>query len=114
MLGVEIHTGVEYKDIIEPTQDHGWKAQFSPYKERLDKFVFDVVVGADGKKDMLPGFRQIEMRGKNFQNFAFKLKGASALMPFKTKVVCQKKILSFQEVIFNIYLFSSEKKILTN
>ena len=63
ILGVEIYTGVEFKKLLEPTDEHGWRAQFSPYKERLDKFIFDIVVGADGKKDMLPGFPQIEMRG---------------------------------------------------
>ena len=68
ILGVEIYTGVEFKKLLEPTDEHGWRAQFSPYKERLDKFVFDIVVGADGKKDMLPGFPQIEMRGNYAMN----------------------------------------------
>ena len=63
---MEIFTGVEFKGLIEPTNDKGWRAQCSPppHVKQLDEFEFDVVVGADGKKDMLPGFPQIEMRGK--------------------------------------------------
>ena len=61
---MEIYTGIEFKGLIEPTNDRGWRAQCSPHVKQLDEFEFDVIVGADGKKDMLPGFPQIEMRGK--------------------------------------------------
>ena len=63
MLGVEIHTGIEFRDLVEPSGEKGWRATCSPETNALSDYEFDVIVGADGKKDILPGFQQIEMRG---------------------------------------------------
>lgn len=30
----------------------------------VSEYEFDVLIGADGKKNVIPGFQQIEMRGK--------------------------------------------------
>ena len=64
LLGVEICMGVSFEGLIEPTEDKGWRANFLPENHPLlSHFEFDVVIGADGKKNVLPGFKQIEMRG---------------------------------------------------
>ncbi|XP_065647799.1 uncharacterized protein LOC101241235 isoform X1 [Hydra vulgaris] len=64
VLGVEIHVGVAFKHLIEPTDEiSGWKASLEPENHILSKYVFNVCIGADGKKNVLPGFPQIELRG---------------------------------------------------
>lgn len=35
----------------------------SPESHPVSKYEFDVLIGADGKKNVIPGFQQIEMRG---------------------------------------------------
>ena len=64
ILGAEIHVGVNFKHLIEPGDEtSGWKASFVPENHILSKYVFNVCIGADGKKNVLPGFPQIELRG---------------------------------------------------
>ena len=64
LLGLDIHLGVTFNKIIEPADEQtGWKASFEPENHEVSKFEFDVVIGADGKKNVLPGFPQIELRG---------------------------------------------------
>ena len=65
VLGGEVHTGVSFKHMVEPkNEESGWTAAFEPENLILSKSAFNVVIGADGKKNVLPGFPQIELRGK--------------------------------------------------
>lgn len=42
----------------------GWKAEFKPTEHPVNQFEFDVVIGADGKRNTLQGFKRKEFRGK--------------------------------------------------
>ncbi|XP_049981857.1 F-actin-monooxygenase MICAL2 isoform X3 [Alexandromys fortis] len=69
MLGVEIHVNVEFVRVLEPPEDQenqkvGWRAEFLPADHALSDFEFDVIVGADGNRNTLEGFRRKEFRGK--------------------------------------------------
>uniref|UniRef100_A0A8D2LJE3 Microtubule associated monooxygenase, calponin and LIM domain containing 2 n=1 Tax=Varanus komodoensis TaxID=61221 RepID=A0A8D2LJE3_VARKO len=69
MLGVEIHVNLEFVKVLEPPEDQenqkiGWRAEFLPMDHPLSKFEFDVIIGADGRKSTLEGFRRKEFRGK--------------------------------------------------
>ena len=64
IFGAKLYTGVTFEDVIEPNSpEDGWKSKLSPDNHPLNTFEFDVLIGADGKKNVLPGFQQIEMRG---------------------------------------------------
>lgn len=43
---------------------HGWRGNFDPPSHPLNKFDFDVVVAADGRRAALKGFKGKEFRGK--------------------------------------------------
>ncbi|XP_062917651.1 F-actin-monooxygenase MICAL2-like isoform X2 [Mobula hypostoma] len=69
LLGVEIHVGVEFQQLLEPpedqdTEDVGWRVELLPRDHPISAFTFDVIVGADGRKSSLQGFRRKEFRGK--------------------------------------------------
>ncbi|XP_048644316.1 F-actin-monooxygenase MICAL2 isoform X13 [Marmota marmota marmota] len=69
MLGVEIHVNVEFVKVLEPPEDQenqkiGWRAEFLPADHALSEFEFDVIIGADGRRNTLEGFRRKEFRGK--------------------------------------------------
>ncbi|XP_060033146.1 F-actin-monooxygenase MICAL2 isoform X3 [Erinaceus europaeus] len=69
MLGVEIHVNVEFVKVLEPPEDQenqkiGWRAEFLPADHTLSEFEFDVIIGADGRRNTLEGFRRKEFRGK--------------------------------------------------
>ncbi|XP_048215373.1 F-actin-monooxygenase MICAL2 isoform X3 [Perognathus longimembris pacificus] len=69
MLGVEIHVNVEFVKVVEPPEDQenqkiGWRAEFLPTDHALSEFEFDVIIGADGRRNTLEGFRRKEFRGK--------------------------------------------------
>ncbi|KAM5248014.1 F-actin-monooxygenase MICAL2 isoform 2-T2 [Ctenodactylus gundi] len=69
MLGVEIHVNVEFVKVLEPPEDQenqkiGWRAEFLPSDHALSEFEFDVIIGADGRRNTLEGFRRKEFRGK--------------------------------------------------
>ncbi|XP_051005190.1 F-actin-monooxygenase MICAL2 [Acomys russatus] len=69
MLGVEIHVNVEFVRVLEPPEDQenqkvGWRAEFLPADHALSDFEFDVIIGADGHRNTLEGFRRKEFRGK--------------------------------------------------
>lgn len=69
ILGVQIYTGVTFEKMIEPTSDLGWRCKVSPPFHPASQLDIDMVVGADGKRNVLPNFRQIEMRGDFDQYF---------------------------------------------
>ncbi|XP_054828900.1 F-actin-monooxygenase MICAL2 isoform X6 [Eublepharis macularius] len=69
MLGVEIHVNLEFVKVLEPPEDQenqkiGWRAEFLPMDHPLSEFEFDVIIGADGRRNTLEGFRRKEFRGK--------------------------------------------------
>ncbi|XP_060932409.1 F-actin-monooxygenase mical2b [Limanda limanda] len=73
ILGVEIHVNVEFVKLVEPpaeqTEDResacpGWRAEVRPSTHPVSDLVIDVVIGADGRKYTLDGFRRKEFRGK--------------------------------------------------
>ncbi|XP_070130881.1 F-actin-monooxygenase MICAL2 isoform X2 [Equus caballus] len=69
ILGVEIHVNVEFVKVLEPPEDQetqkiGWRAEFLPTDHSLSEFEFDVIIGADGRRNTLEGFRRKEFRGK--------------------------------------------------
>ncbi|KAM6408199.1 F-actin-monooxygenase MICAL2 isoform 2-T2 [Rhynochetos jubatus] len=69
MLGVEIHVNLEFVKVLEPPEDQenqkiGWRAEFLPMDHPLSEYEFDVIIGADGRRNTLEGFRRKEFRGK--------------------------------------------------
>ncbi|XP_058841695.1 protein-methionine sulfoxide oxidase mical3a isoform X20 [Acipenser ruthenus] len=69
LLGVEIHVNIEFCGLIEPPEDQeneriGWRAEVRPRTHPVSELEFDVIIGADGKRNTLPGFRRKEFRGK--------------------------------------------------
>ncbi|NXY19686.1 MICA2 monooxygenase, partial [Atrichornis clamosus] len=69
ILGVEIHVNLEFVKVLEPPEDQenqktGWRAEFLPMDHPLSEYEFDVIVGADGRRNTLEGFRRKEFRGK--------------------------------------------------
>ncbi|XP_036005283.1 protein-methionine sulfoxide oxidase mical3a [Fundulus heteroclitus] len=80
LLGAEVHVNVEFKQLVEPPEDRhgnkeGWRMEVSPKSHPVSQLQFDVIVGADGRRNTLPGFRRKEFRGKlaiaitaNFKN----------------------------------------------
>ncbi|XP_062246040.1 F-actin-monooxygenase mical2b isoform X2 [Platichthys flesus] len=69
ILGVEIHVNVEFVKLVEPPAEQtddspGWRAEVRPASHPVSDLVIDVVIGADGRKYTLDGFRRKEFRGK--------------------------------------------------
>ncbi|XP_037258256.1 F-actin-monooxygenase MICAL2-like isoform X2 [Falco rusticolus] len=69
ILGVEIHVNLEFTKVLEPPEDQenqkiGWRAEFLPMDHPLSEYEFDVIIGADGRRNTLEGFRRKEFRGK--------------------------------------------------
>ncbi|XP_054632650.1 F-actin-monooxygenase mical2b isoform X2 [Dunckerocampus dactyliophorus] len=69
ILGVEVHVGVEFIKLLEPSEkqaddSHSWRADVRPSYHSISDFDFDVVIGADGRKNTLDGFGRKEFRGK--------------------------------------------------
>ncbi|KAG8222332.1 hypothetical protein J437_LFUL001874, partial [Ladona fulva] len=68
LLGVEIHEGVSFEGLIPPPEDQseriGWRARISPEDHPVSQYEFDVLIGADGKRNTLDGFKRKEFRGK--------------------------------------------------
>lgn len=42
----------------------GWRARFSPPDHPVSQYEFDALIGADGKRNTLQGFKRKEFRGK--------------------------------------------------
>ncbi|XP_028999526.1 F-actin-monooxygenase MICAL2 isoform X6 [Betta splendens] len=69
IVAVEFHINVEFVNLLEPPveQDNegpGWRAAIRPADHPVANFEFDVVVGADGRRNTLEGFKRKEFRGK--------------------------------------------------
>lgn len=64
LLGVEVHEGVSFVKTIEPKDGFGWRALLSPEDHAVSHYEFDVLIGADGKRNTLEGYKRKEFRGK--------------------------------------------------
>uniref|UniRef100_A0A8C5PIS5 F-actin monooxygenase n=1 Tax=Leptobrachium leishanense TaxID=445787 RepID=A0A8C5PIS5_9ANUR len=69
ILGIEIHVNVEFQGLLEPPEDQenervGWRAKLHPSTQSVSDYDFDVIIGADGRRNTLAGFRRKEFRGK--------------------------------------------------
>ncbi|XP_054623438.1 protein-methionine sulfoxide oxidase mical3a-like isoform X4 [Dunckerocampus dactyliophorus] len=67
LLGVEVHVNVEFKRVVEPPADQhqvGWTMEAWPKCHPVNQLQFHVIIGADGRRNTLPGFRRKEFRGK--------------------------------------------------
>ncbi|XP_034434180.1 protein-methionine sulfoxide oxidase mical3b isoform X6 [Hippoglossus hippoglossus] len=58
LLGVEVHVNVEFKNLVEPPDDQrrkiGWRMEVNPKCHPVNHLEFDVIVGADGRRNTLP------------------------------------------------------------
>ncbi|KAG7259025.1 hypothetical protein CRUP_032969, partial [Coryphaenoides rupestris] len=80
LLGVEVHVNVEFKQLVEPPVNQerhkvGWRLEVHPKSHPVSQLDVNVVIGADGRRNTLPGFKRKEFRGKlaiaitaNFKN----------------------------------------------
>nr|KAG5694857.1 hypothetical protein BaRGS_028785 [Batillaria attramentaria] len=68
LVGVEVHVCVGFDGLIEPPEDQstnvGWRCKCSPADHPVSEYQFDVLIGADGKRNTLSGFKRKEFRGK--------------------------------------------------
>ncbi|XP_033825708.1 F-actin-monooxygenase mical1 [Periophthalmus magnuspinnatus] len=64
LLGVEVHSGVEYQGLVEPTGENGWMAQIKPASHPVSSYQFDVFISAAGGSLRPEGFKSKELRGK--------------------------------------------------
>ncbi|XP_055795627.1 F-actin-monooxygenase mical2b-like isoform X4 [Salvelinus fontinalis] len=69
IVGVEVHVNVEFVNLLEPPDNQenegpGWRAEVRPSNHPLTDYEFDVVIGADGRRNTLDGFKRKEFRGK--------------------------------------------------
>ncbi|XP_071535359.1 uncharacterized protein Mical isoform X2 [Panulirus ornatus] len=68
LLGVEVFECVSFEELVEPPEDQsekiGWRVRLSPPDHPANQYEFDVLLGADGKRNTLHGFRRKEFRGK--------------------------------------------------
>ncbi|XP_060101780.1 F-actin-monooxygenase MICAL3 isoform X3 [Heteronotia binoei] len=69
ILGVEIHVNVEFQGLVYPPEDQeneriGWRARVHPKTHPVSEYEFDVIIGGDGRRNTLEGFRRKEFRGK--------------------------------------------------
>ncbi|XP_022539518.2 F-actin-monooxygenase mical2b isoform X2 [Astyanax mexicanus] len=69
IMGVEVHVNVEFVNLLEPPEDQGndgigWRAEIRPDGHPLADYEFDVLIGADGRRSTLDGFKRKEFRGK--------------------------------------------------
>ncbi|XP_032457373.1 F-actin-monooxygenase Mical isoform X4 [Nasonia vitripennis] len=69
ILGVEFHENVSFEQLVPPPEDQeggkiGWRAKTVPADHPVSQYEFDVLIGADGKRNTLEGFKRKEFRGK--------------------------------------------------
>ncbi|XP_052400152.1 F-actin-monooxygenase mical2b isoform X3 [Carassius gibelio] len=74
IVGVEVHISVEFIKLLEPPEGQGtdgvcllgpgWRAEVRPADHPISGYDFDVIIGADGRRSTLDGFKRKEFRGK--------------------------------------------------
>ena len=56
VLGVEIHANVSYETLLEPVSaETGWRAKLTPENHPVAEYDFDVLIGADGRRQTVEG-----------------------------------------------------------
>ena len=63
LVGVQVHSQITMEDLIECSEDKGWRVNFKPGTSPLNLVEFDAIVGCDGKNNGLK-FKRKEFRGK--------------------------------------------------
>lgn len=79
LCGVRVHFNTSFESLIAPdplSPSPRWSVRLLPEQHPLESRLFDVVVGADGRRNSLPGFKRKEFRGRlaigitaNFVNY---------------------------------------------
>uniref|UniRef100_A0A671LYK2 F-actin monooxygenase n=1 Tax=Sinocyclocheilus anshuiensis TaxID=1608454 RepID=A0A671LYK2_9TELE len=69
IVGVEVHVNVEFAKLLEPPEDQGtdgpgWRVEVRPADHPISDYEYDVIIGADGRRSTLDGFKRKEFRGK--------------------------------------------------
>ncbi|XP_062997132.1 F-actin-monooxygenase MICAL1 [Elgaria multicarinata webbii] len=69
LLGVQVHTNVQFKGLIPPAANSrerggGWRAALHPGSSPLNQYEFDVLISAGGGRFVPEGFKRKETRGK--------------------------------------------------
>ncbi|KZC12108.1 Protein-methionine sulfoxide oxidase Mical [Dufourea novaeangliae] len=69
ILGVEFHESVSFDSLVPPPENQeedkiGWRTKTTPADHPVSQYEFDVLIGADGKRNTLEGFKRKEFRGK--------------------------------------------------
>lgn len=67
VLGAQVYPGVEFAGLEEPDDDHdssGWRIAVKPTNHPINLLNIDVLIGAEGKRVTIPGFKRKEFRGK--------------------------------------------------
>ncbi|KAL5271100.1 hypothetical protein ACHWQZ_G001675 [Mnemiopsis leidyi] len=75
VLGVKVFVNTSFVEYLEPCNSTGWRISVKPSNTEIEMTDFDVLVGADGKRNSIPGFQRKEFRAKlaigitaNFKN----------------------------------------------
>ncbi|XP_064596541.1 F-actin-monooxygenase mical1-like [Liolophura sinensis] len=104
LLGVQIYTDTSFEGLVEPSGqlEAGWKASVIPEDSPVSQYQFDVLIGADGKRNTLAGFRRKEFRGRlaiaiTF-NFVNHRTTAEALVPEVGGLASYARIATFKEM----------------
>ncbi|XP_056279032.1 F-actin-monooxygenase mical1 isoform X2 [Pseudoliparis swirei] len=63
LLGVEVHTGVEFQGLIEPSGENGWMAELQPGSHPAATFQFDVFISAGGGRHTAAEAQVAEISG---------------------------------------------------
>ena len=78
LVGVQVYFNTSFEEIIEPNSktNESWRVKLSPYNHPLSECSFDCIIGADGRRNTLPGFNGKEFRKRlaigitaNFTNY---------------------------------------------
>uniref|UniRef100_A0A0K2SZ23 [F-actin]-monooxygenase MICAL1-3-like Rossman domain-containing protein n=1 Tax=Lepeophtheirus salmonis TaxID=72036 RepID=A0A0K2SZ23_LEPSM len=64
IIGINVMGGYEFSGLIDPTQETGWGVKVSPKNDFISNLKVDMLVGAEGKRVTIPGFKRKEFRGK--------------------------------------------------
>ena len=76
LVGVQIHFNTSFEQVIEPASapnsapnaatnaGEGWRVKLLPENHPLSACYFDCIIGADGRRNTLPGFKRKEFRGR--------------------------------------------------
>ncbi|KAJ8265846.1 hypothetical protein COCON_G00149450 [Conger conger] len=94
LMGVEVHTGVEYKGLLEPQVDAkgdvtGWRAELRPQSHPISSFQFDVFISVGGRRKELRGKLAIGITA-NFINHRTAAEGQVAEISGVARIYNQK------------------------